>query len=144
MASSRILVTDRARCHKAARVRLILKAAMSVLSLGGRELSVLITDDGGIRELNKKFRGKDAPTDVLSFSMDDDVLLGDIAVSMDRVRTQAGEAGITEDMELARLCHHGLLHLLGYEHIHGGRQAAKMRRREDELFAALEEKGFFL
>ena len=88
-----------------------------------------------------RFRGIDKPTDVLSFPMDDDVLLGDIAISMDRVREQASEAECSLERELARLCHHGLLHLLGYDHIHGGRQAARMKRREEELFAALEEKG---
>jgi len=143
MASSRVLVTDRARCGKAEMARLILKTAMKELGIDGRELSLLLTGDEEIRELNKRFRGIDKSTDVLSFSMDDEFLLGDIAVSMDRVGRQAEEAGITPEMELARLCHHGLLHLLGYEHIHGGRQAARMRRREDELFAALEAKGFF-
>jgi len=144
MASASVLVTDRARCGKIARARLILKTAMAALDSAGKELSLLLTHDEEIRELNKRFRGIDKATDVLSFPMEDERLLGDIAISMDKVRVQAAEAGITEEMELARLCHHGLLHLLGYEHIHGGRQAGKMRRREDELFAALEAKGFFL
>ncbi len=144
MASSKVLVTDRARCAKAARARLILKRAMKALDVEAKELSLLLTLDDEIRGLNSRFRGIDRATDVLSFPMDDERLLGDIAISMDRVRGQATEAGITDEMELARLCHHGLLHLLGYEHIHGGRQAGKMRKKEDELFRALEEEGFFL
>jgi len=143
MASSRVLVTDRSRCAKVVKARSILKRAMRELAVEGRELSLLLTLDDEIRELNKRFRSKDKATDVLSFPMEDEVLLGDIVISMDKVDAQARDAGITPDMELARLCHHGLLHLLGYEHIHGGRQAGKMRRREDELFALLLADGFF-
>ncbi len=143
MASSKVLVTDRVCCARVMIARAILKSAMTVLGVEGRELSLLLTGDEEIRELNRRFRGKDKSTDVLSFPMDDELLLGDIAISMDRVHRQAVDAGITDDMELARLCIHGLLHLLGYEHIHGGRQAGKMRRREEELFSALEAKGFF-
>jgi len=143
MASSKVLVTDRARYGKVSRARLILKTAMKALDVEAKELSLLLTLDEEIKGLNKRFRGIDKATDVLSFPMDDRELLGDIAISMDKVSGQARDAGITEEMELARLCHHGLLHLLGYEHIHGGRQAAKMRRKEDELFEGLKAEGFF-
>ncbi len=142
MASSRVLVTDRTGSGKAALAGSILKLAMTVMGVGdGRELSLLLTDDEEIRGLNSRFRGKDRPTDVLSFPMDDDVLLGDIAVSMERARAQADEAGETLEAELARLLVHGLLHLLGYDHVHGGRQAAKMREREEFLLAELKEEG---
>ncbi|MFQ5353736.1 MAG: rRNA maturation RNase YbeY [Thermodesulfobacteriota bacterium] len=142
MASPRILVTDRARSAMVTVARNILLSAMRELGLEGRELSLLLTLNGEIQELNKRFRGIDKSTDVLSFPMDDDLLLGDIAISMDMVREQALEARCRPEVELARLCHHGLLHLLGYEHIHGGRQAARMRRKEEELFIALKAKGF--
>ncbi|MFQ5428058.1 MAG: rRNA maturation RNase YbeY [Thermodesulfobacteriota bacterium] len=141
MASPRVLVTDRARSARVTLARAILVAAMRELGLEDRELSLLLTGDGELRELNKRFRGIDKSTDVLSFPMEDDVLLGDIAISMDRVLEQAREARCRPDTELARLCHHGLLHLLGYEHIHGGRQAARMRRKEEELLTVLEAAG---
>ncbi len=141
MASSRVLVTDRTGSGKAALARSILKLAMTVMGVDGRELSLLLTDDDEIRTLNSRFRGKDRATDVLSFPMGDDVLLGDIAVSMERARAQADEAGETIEAELARLLVHGLLHLLGYDHVHGGRQAAKMREREEFLLAELKEEG---
>ncbi len=141
MASSKVLITDRARCGRVTLSRTILTFAMRELAVEGRELSLLLTDNEEIRELNKNFRNIDKPTDVLSFPMNDDILLGDIAISMDKVVEQARGAECSPEVELARLCHHGLLHLLGYEHVNGGRQAAKMRRKEDELFAALNEKG---
>jgi len=141
MASSRVLVTDRTGSGKAALARSILKLAMTVMGVEGRELSLLLTGDDEIRTLNSRFRGKDRPTDVLSFPMDDDILLGDIVVSMERARAQADEAGETIEAELARLLVHGLLHLLGYDHVHGGRQAAKMREREEFLLAELKEEG---
>ncbi|MFQ5479800.1 MAG: rRNA maturation RNase YbeY [Thermodesulfobacteriota bacterium] len=141
MPASKVLVTDRADSKMGSLARGILSLAMKGLAVDGRELSLLLTLDGEIRELNNRYRGIDKATDVLSFPMVDDILLGDIAISMDKVALQAGDALCTPEAELARLCHHGLLHLLGYEHIHGGRQAAKMRTMEEKLFSALEAEG---
>ncbi len=107
------------------------------------EISVLLTDDGVMQELNSTYRGKDRPTDVLSFSQDDPVLLGDIAISVERAEAQSVAYNVTFGTELARLIVHGLLHLLGYDHVNGGRQAAKMKSKEEELMRALEVKGLF-
>ncbi len=106
-----------------------------------REVSVLLVDDPGIRELNSRWRNIDSPTDVLSFPMDDPRMLGDVVVSVERARAQAQEYGASLDEELARLLVHGTLHLLGYDHVNGGRQAAKMKRKEEELLAGLKERG---
>jgi probable rRNA maturation factor len=82
---------------------------------------VLVTGDERIRELNRDYRDTDRSTDVLSFP-DGDVLpsgrrlLGQIVVSLDTARRQAGEAGHGELRELAELVLHGTLHLLGYDH----------------------------
>ncbi|MBE9531713.1 MAG: rRNA maturation RNase YbeY [Proteobacteria bacterium] len=100
-------------------------------------MSILLTTDEEIRELNSRYRDKDRATDVLSFPMDDDLLMGDVVISIERAIFQAGEYGFSEDEETARLLIHGTLHLLGYDHENGGRQAAKMKRKEDELMAAL-------
>ena len=89
------------------------------------------------KELNREYRGKDRPTDVLSFPMDDPVLLGDVVISIERAAEQAERYGFSEDEELARLLVHGTLHLLGFDHKNGGRQAAKMKRKEEELWALL-------
>jgi len=85
------------------------------------EISLLLTNDTRIHELNKQYRGKDSATDVLSFPMDDEpedgcVMLGDIAISMDTAKVQADDAAIDIKREVAFLFIHGLLHLLGFDH----------------------------
>lgn len=128
---------------RGARARIKAAAAGALNALGHRnvELSILLTDDAGIRELNREYRGKDKPTDVLSFPMNDAELLGDIVISMDRAAAQAEEFGCTVMEEEARLLVHGLLHLLGYDHVKGGRQAAKMRAKEAEVLKALQQRA---
>lgn len=80
------------------------------------EISLLMTDDEVIREYNNQYRGKDRPTDVLSFPMEEENILGDIAISYDTAKRQAEENEINADREIAFLFIHGLLHLLGYDH----------------------------
>ena len=98
---------------------------------GGRRFCCLVTDDAELQRLNREFRGKDAPTDVLSFpALDaeaDDAALGDIAISVERAGEQAQRCGHDVNTELRVLLLHGLLHLLGYDH-EGDR--GKMRRVE--------------
>ncbi|MCK5237297.1 MAG: rRNA maturation RNase YbeY, partial [Deltaproteobacteria bacterium] len=120
---------------------LVRKTAEAALNDAGlsktTELSVLLTTDEHIHELNSKYRGKDKPTDVLSFPMDDEVLLGDVVISIERTVQQSKRFGVTPKEEFVRLLVHGILHLLGYDHVNGGRQAAKMKRKEEELMAEL-------
>lgn len=97
-----------------------------------------MTDDSGIRELNRRYRSIDKPTDVLSFPMDDPLLLGDVVVSVEMARAQARDYGVTCDDEVVRLLVHGTLHLLGYDHVRGGRQAARMKRKEEALLKGLQ------
>lgn len=80
------------------------------------ELSLLMTDNENIKSLNSDYRGKDYPTDVLSFPMEEENMLGDIAISVDKAHEQAGEVGIALEREMAFLYIHGLLHLLGFDH----------------------------
>ena len=88
--------------------------------VGRKESSATIAfvSDERIRRLNQKYRGLDRPTDVLSFpaSDEDEVELGDIAVSVERARAQAKQNGLTFEQEIAQLILHGLLHLCGYDH----------------------------
>ena len=105
------------------------------------ELSILLTDDAEIRELNRRYLGKDRPTDVLSFPMDDPVILGDVVISIERARAQALDFEKKLNEEIASLLVHGTLHLLGFDHAHGGRQAAKMMRKEVELYKVLKDGG---
>lgn len=84
-----------------------------------RSLGVRLTDDEGIRELNRRFRERDESTDVLSFPGGDGpegLHVGDIAISVETARRQAGTAGHPIERELRELALHGLLHCLGYDH----------------------------
>lgn len=79
------------------------------------EVSVHLADDPLLHDLNRRYRGVDRPTDVLSFPMEEDGALGDVVISMDRVREQAAAFGHGEQRELCYLAVHGTLHLLGYD-----------------------------
>ena len=110
------------------------------------EVSVTFTDNEGIRELNRKFRNIDRPTDVLSFPLFDYTgeseeppvdefvgMLGDIVISLDQAQKQAEEFGHSFEREAAFLTVHSMLHLLGYDHEAGGDEEADMRRRQREI-----------
>ena len=103
------------------------------------ELSVFLTDDETIRELNSRYRGKDSPTDVLSFPLEDEIMLGDIAISLDTAQHKATEQLIGLDEEVAFLFVHGLLHLLGYEHEADDAEAEEMYALQDEIVADWEK-----
>lgn len=105
------------------------------------ELSLLFTDDTEIHDLNKQYRGKDRPTDVLSFSQLEGVQdafntsLGDIVISCDTASRQAKELEHPLAEELLRLLIHGILHLAGYDHENVPEIAVKeMQDLEDRLF----------
>ena len=112
------------------------------------EVDVLLTDDEEIREINAQFRNIDRATDVLSFPLNElqpgkfsaelcerdpdsgRVLLGDMAISLERARAQGEEFGHGEKRELCYLAIHSTLHLLGYDHIDEGEDKRLMRSRE--------------
>jgi probable rRNA maturation factor len=121
------------------------RALLRALGLADAELSVVLCDDDAIRALNARWRGKDEPTDVLSFAMNegavvglDDRVLGDIVISMDTAARHAGERGHPVARELRVLLVHGLLHLRGYDHIEPA-DAVVMRAKEAELLRVLRE-----
>ncbi len=116
------------------------------LGLPKGELSIVLCDDTFIHDLNRQWRGKDAPTDVLSFAMgegeDADLnpeILGDLVISLDTCARQAAELGHAPERELRVLLVHGLLHLLGYDHEESPEEAVEMRAREAELLRVLGE-----
>ncbi len=114
------------------------------------EITVTLTDGETIREINAEHRGIDAETDVLSFPLwnipegeepfvnpeTDDIMLGDIIISLPRLKEQAEEYGHSPKREAAYLCIHGVLHLLGYDHMEQ-EEKQQMRQREEELLARL-------
>jgi len=97
----------------------------------GKEATCLITTDAELQSLNRRFRRKDAPTDVLSFRSGDGAL-GEIAISFDRAAEQAAELGHPIDQEIHILMLHGLLHLAGMNHErdHGAMARAEARWRK--------------
>ena len=108
------------------------------------EISVVITDNEGIREINNEHRGIDSPTDVLSFPQYDfisptvfaeelyePVMLGDIVISKERLKVQAEEIGNSFEDELAYLTVHSVLHLLGYDHME--EQDKKLMRQHEKM-----------
>jgi probable rRNA maturation factor len=97
-----------------AEVRRIVRAVLAGENLSGRSVSVVLTGDAGIQELNARFLGHERPTDVIAFPMDDPDLLGEIYVSEERAREQSAQFGVTFDQEMARLVIHGVLHLAGF------------------------------
>ena len=131
----KILYTDEMNCCLSYEFfTLVAESVFNELDMSSNEyeISLLITDDETIRKYNKEYRNKDRATDVLSFPMEDDIILGDVAISFETAKRQSEEAEINIDREVAFLFIHGLLHLLGYDH-------ETSQEDEEEMFA-LQEK----
>ncbi len=131
-----------------------LKRSVTIISaaLGFRkpELNLILTDDSEIRRLNKQWRHIDRRTDVLSFSQweGDETyrsahpgrqVLGDVVISLPTAMRQAVRYKHNIEQELDRLVIHGLLHLLGHDHVRGGAQAVRMRAEERRLAKLLRD-----
>ncbi|WP_093045601.1 rRNA maturation RNase YbeY [Thalassobacillus cyri] len=110
------------------------------------EISVNFVDDKEIQILNRNYRQKDTPTDVISFAMQEEgegevrvigeeipVVLGDIVISVDRAKEQAEEYQHSLERELGFLALHGFLHLLGYDHLEEVDEKKMFQRQEDIL-----------
>ena len=119
--------------------------------IGAAELSVALVDDACIRELNRDFRGRDRPTDVLAFAMREGEtmpdegeveLLGDVVISVDTARGQARARSRPLLEELTMLLGHGLLHLIGYDHATKAEERVMVgKTRELEAVAARRGRG---
>jgi len=108
------------------------------------ELSLLLTDDAEIRQLNKTYRNLDQATDVLSFPQDEDAvnesgdtLLGDVVISVETAARQAEEHYLSFNEELILLAIHGILHLLGYDHERSPQDARIMKDKTQVIFETL-------
>jgi probable rRNA maturation factor len=106
------------------------------------DITIILTDDAQIHELNKQYRGIDAPTDVLSFPSGDTdpdsnrLYLGDVVISYPRAQAQAEAGGHPVEAELQLLVVHGVLHLSGYDHVEG-QGKSKMRAAQAEILVLL-------
>lgn len=128
-------------------LRNVAEAALARAGRGGSEAGITLADDAYLQELNRAYRGIDAPTDVLAFAMLESApgeppcgeagpeLMGDVVISLERARAQADEYGHSLRRELAYLAVHGMLHLLGYDHASPDAEQ-KMREAAEEILAA--------
>ena len=129
-------------------IRNAIKATLEFEDFYGEcEVSVTFTDNEGIRVLNNEYRGIDSATDVLSFPLndfssdefeeDEEIALGDIVLSLEKAREQAYTYGHSFEREVAFLCVHSTLHLLGYDHETGEENENDMRYRQREIMKLL-------
>ncbi len=126
------------------------EAVLSAVRADNAELSLMLVSDRRMRALNRRYRKKDRPTDVLAFPLtlspagrgwgagrNPPMLLGDIVISVPTARRQAAELGHGLREELRHLLVHAVLHLMGYDHERGPRDAALMARKEQAILKAL-------
>ncbi|HET6846915.1 MAG TPA: rRNA maturation RNase YbeY [Anaerolineales bacterium] len=119
----------------------IIDAAETTMKLedANGEVTVLLTDDAKLRELNRQYLGVDAPTDVLSFPSGDadpetgKTYLGDVVISVPRAKAQAAASGHKLEAEVQLLVIHGVLHLLGYDHAEPRGKSAMWRAQDRAL-----------
>lgn len=119
--------------------RALLRAS-ELYDLENYEMSIVFVDNTKIQEINHVYRGKDQATDVISFALNDDESpfewekkeLGDIYISIEKAEEQAKEYGHSFERELVYLAVHGLLHLLGFDHLEED-EKKEMRQAEEEI-----------
>lgn len=116
----------------------LITRVFNTLNISNASCSILFVDDATIKKINLENRGIDRVTDVISFALEDGEepflsyrVLGDIYISIPKMKEQAKEYGHSEKRELSFLVVHGLLHLLGYDH---------MEKEEEEIMFSLQEK----
>jgi len=122
---------------KAAKV--FVQAVLEKIGAKNWELSVLFCGNRFIKSLNAQYRGKDEPTDVLSFPIGEKnggrFLAGDIAISLNAVKENARFFKVSEDEELRRLLVHGILHLSGSDHATNGAEEPMLKTQEEILIS---------
>ena len=141
-----IVTRGKGRPTAARRLRGKAVRILRILRRDRAELSLALVGNREIRRLNRRYRNKDEPTDVLSFPAGSDLsqrepILGDVVISMEKARSQAREHRRPLDAELETLLIHGILHLLGYDHEISAQEARRMGRMEKKIQRALCESG---
>ncbi len=115
--------------------------ALKKLDLKDVEFNIIFVDNEKIKEINKEYRGINRPTDVISFALEEGEnptfefgrVLGDIYISVDKIHSQAKDYGHSEKREMAFLTIHGLLHILGYDHIKKEDEIVMFKKQEEIL-----------
>ena len=124
------------------------REVLARLGSNDSELSLLLVDNKSIRELNKRYLGKNSPTDVLSFSMSEGTfgkvnanMLGDVVLSLEKAKELADQEERPLKTVIANLLIHGILHLHGYDHERGLDDEKKMDKEAQSLFGFVKDKG---
>ncbi len=145
----RVLLSNRQRKVRVDSKRLqeVAALALEMLDFEEAELSVLLVSDQKIRELNRQYLDRDRPTDVLAFAQwegggetVDPTWLGDVVISTETAKAQAEQEGAALNQELDLLLVHGILHLIGYDHTRGSKEAAAMGRKQNRLLRRIHER----
>ena len=122
---------------------LVERAARAVLADRGvddGELSLTLLDDKAMADMNRQWKDREGPTDVLAFALHarGEPVVGDIYIGVDRAAAQAEEHGEPENREMARLAIHGTLHVLGWDHPEEGREESEMWGHQERVLNGLE------
>ncbi len=128
--------------HYVSFIRKLMNCILLIVERENTEINIHITNDDEIRKLNKKYRKKDKPTDVLSFPINEFIediwIAGDIVISLDTAKKQAKIFGYNTKEELKRLLVHGFVHLLGYDHEKGMEEEKKFYELEKSILQKLD------
>lgn len=146
-----VLIENRQKRHNLSNksIQKTAKRILNALDCPDAQLSILIVDDAQIAELNQTYLNHAGPTNVISFPMREgdfaDItpeLLGDVVISADTAHREAMDAGMEFVQRFNALLIHGILHLIGYDHVNSAEEAAIMEAKTEELIAliATEEK----
>ena len=148
----RITIENRQRTLKipTQRLRTMAVTVLDALGCPDSELAVTIVGDRSIRTLNRQYLGKDRPTNVISFAMNEGEcsglnpeVLGDVVISAATAAREAAEGELLFVERLSFLLLHGILHLVGYDHERSGpEEAVRMEEKERELFDLLRMNGY--
>lgn len=122
------------------RIKKAAEHILGYLGIADHELSILLLDNKGITDLNKKYLGRNRPTNVISFSLNEGeygdlnpTILGDVVISVEKAHEQAEIKGTSLEGEIIFLLIHGILHLLGYDHEKKKAEQKKMENKEKEV-----------
>ena len=141
-----IVRRDGGKKFPSAPLKKIAGAVLKLLKQDNAELSIALIGNAEMQKLNAQYRKKDYATDVLSFPASEELppglrILGDVVISVDKAKEQAGERGRTLEQEMITLLIHGIVHLLGYDHERSAQDARLMSRLEKQLYRGLCEQG---
>jgi probable rRNA maturation factor len=137
-----VLIENRQSTHRLPeqKIQMTARRILSALDYPEAQLSILIVNDDQIAELNQAYLNHAGPTNVISFPMQEgqfsDItpgLLGDVVISVDTAHREAADAGMEMTDRFNQLLIHGILHLVGYDHVNSEEAAAAMEKKSNEL-----------